>query len=274
MNNLLSPSDSDHGTRIPVLMYHEVTDIAEGRRKTRHMHPCYSLSTQQFENQMEYLSQNDYKTISLQSLFNKDYTNDKSVVITFDDGFIGNYKNALPILNKYNFSATIFAIVQKISTESYLNWEQLKELKDNGISIQSHTMSHRPLGQLNDEEVYFELSESKKIIEDKLGQSVKYVSLPHGSFKKNLIDIARELGYCGICSSNIEYVRPMDIKFTVGRIPIKNKCKIGDFEKIISENRLRIFNCMLVECAKRGLSRMIGLNNYRIIYRCIFRLKL
>jgi peptidoglycan/xylan/chitin deacetylase (PgdA/CDA1 family) len=274
MLRFISQEDNRPGERIPVLMYHELSDKRDINEKTRIIHPWYSLLVPQFEAQMEYLFQNKFKALSLSSLFNKDYDHEKGVVITFDDGLIGNYKYALPILEKYNFSATIFAIIRQISSERYMNWEQLRELSNNGISIQSHTMTHRPLGQLTDEEVFYELSVSKNVLEDKIGQSVDYVSLPHGSFHKNLINIAKEIGYSGICSSAFEYAMPMDIQFTVGRIPIKNRYRIEEFGQIVTKNRGRIFKYKLRSFTTNKLSKILGLNNYRKINRFIFRIQL
>jgi peptidoglycan/xylan/chitin deacetylase (PgdA/CDA1 family) len=260
--------------RIPVLMYHEVSDVPQKKMKYRHMHPSYSLSVSQFADQMEYLFKNDYKSLSLNSLFNRDCRPEKTVVITFDDGFSGNFEYAFPILNKYNYSATVFVIVQQISSEKYMNWYQLKELSHNGISIQSHTMTHRPLGQLHDNEVYYELSESKKIIEDKIGCQVKYLSLPHGSCHHKLIHIAREVGYSGICGSTFEYVNLHKIQFIIGRIPIKKKYRMNAFKQIICEHRFRILKYRLFELSTRSLCKMIGLNNYRKVYRFIFHIKI
>ena len=274
MQKFLFKKENRYKKRIPVLMYHEVSEIPESKMEVRRMHPTYSLSVQQFEEQMEYLFKNNYKSISLSSLFNKENSYEKGVVITFDDGFVGNYKYALPVLKKYNFTATIFIIVSQVSSEGYLNWQQLSELSRNGISIQSHTMTHQPTGQLTDEELFYELSESKKIIEDKLGQAINFVSLPHGSFHKNLVNIAREIGYSGICSSTFEYVRPKEIQYTAGRIPIKSRHRIEDFRQIVSENKMRIFKYKLFLFITNGLVKIIGLNNYRKIYRFIFRIKL
>jgi len=274
MHRLLFNRENRHTKGIPVLMYHDVSETPEKNKKIRHLHPSYSLSVEQFEEQMEYLFQNNYKSLSLSSLFNNDFNDEKGVVITFDDGLIGNYKYALPILRKYNFAATIFVIVGRLASEMYLNWEQLGELSCNGISIQSHTMTHRPLEELSDEEVFHELSESKKILEEKLGQFVNYISLPHGSFHKNLVNIAKAIGYSGIFSSTFEYVKPGDIKFTVGRIPIKNGHRIEEFKQIISENKMMVLKYKLFLLMTTSLCKMLGLNNYRKIYRFIFRIKL
>ena len=254
-------------------MYHEVSVSDESEKLTRRVHPGYFLSVEQFEKQMEFLAQNKYRSLSLNSLFNDEFPDEKRVVITFDDGFIGNFHYAYPILKKYSLTATIFVVVNQISAANYLNWVQLLELSSEGISIQSHTMTHRPLEDLSAEEVFYELSASKRIIEEKLSQDVNYLSLPHGSMHPQLFRIARELGYLGICSSKFGYVNPARIQFTVGRIPVKRSHQLKEFEKLISKNKFLILKYKLFLLMTNSLSSILGLKNYARIYRFIFRIK-
>ena len=260
-------------SRIPVLMYHEVSVSDESEKPIRRVHPGYFISVEQFEKQMEFLSNHNYRSLSLKSLFNDEFPAEKRVVITFDDGFIGNFQYAYPILKKYGLTATIFVVVNQISAANYLNWDQLLELNRNGISIQSHTMTHRPLQDLSVEEVFQELSSSKRIIQEKLGQEVNFLSLPHGSSHPQLFRIARELGYSGICSSKFGFVNPARIQFTVGRIPVKSSNQLKEFHKLISKNKLSILKYRLFLLLTNSISNILGLKNYARIYRLIFRIK-
>jgi peptidoglycan/xylan/chitin deacetylase (PgdA/CDA1 family) len=169
--------------------------------------------------------------------------------------------------------ATIFVVVNQISTANYLNWDQLLELSRNGISIQSHTLTHRPLEDLSTEEVFYELSASKRILEEKLDNKVNFLSLPHGSFHPQLFRIARELGYTGICSSRFGYVNPTQIQFTVGRIPVKRGHQLKEFEKLVSQNKLFVGKYSLFLLMTHSISNILGLKNYARIYRFIFHIK-
>ena len=273
MHKHLIKINNKHKNRIPVLMYHEVSEIPERKKEIRNIHPCYSLQVRQFQEQIEYLFRNNYKSLSLSSLFKKNYNFEKGVVITFDDGLIGNYEFAFPVLRKCDFTATIFIIVNRVSSEGYMNWEQLSELSKNGISIQSHTMTHQPLEQLTDEEVYYELSESKRIIEEKLGTSVNYLGLPHGSMNNNIVPIAKEIGYLGICSSTIKFADSINHSFVIGRIPIKERHGIKTFKRIIFQNNIMILKFKLAALLTNSLRNIMGLDNYRKFYRFIFRIK-
>ena len=100
--------------RIPVLMYHEVTNIPERPKKIRRIDPQYSIISQKFEEQMLYLFEHGYETISPDTLTHHQKDSNQKCVITFDDGLIGNFTTAYPILSKYQFKATIFVFVEDI----------------------------------------------------------------------------------------------------------------------------------------------------------------
>ena len=112
-------------------------------------------------------------------------TNAKAVVITFDDGYADFYRYAFPILSEYGFSATVFVITglmkpQRMSFKGTecLTLSEVRELHSQGISIGSHTVSHRDLRLLKQDEVENELSGSKKSLEDALGAPVKSFAYP------------------------------------------------------------------------------------------------
>ncbi|MCL1900064.1 MAG: polysaccharide deacetylase family protein, partial [Promicromonosporaceae bacterium] len=86
--------------------------------------PYLYVSSEKFERDMIYLKDNGYNTIFPEEMFGAD---EKSVVITFDDGYEDNYKNAFPILKDHGIKATIFLISNKIGEENMLNKEQIRE---------------------------------------------------------------------------------------------------------------------------------------------------
>jgi peptidoglycan/xylan/chitin deacetylase (PgdA/CDA1 family) len=155
---------------------------------------------QQFKQQMKYIKDNGYATITLDELSKFMLENkpipQKSVVITFDDGYVDNYQYAYPILKEFNLKATVFVISKTIDKrKGYMTSNQLKELQSNGIDIQSHTLDHEELTTLSYEKQLTTLKESKKILENLLGKKVNYIAYPYAKYNDNTIKAAKDAGY-------------------------------------------------------------------------------
>jgi len=186
-----SHSKSEKESSIPIFMYHSISENEKG---------LFKVPEDNFYKQMKYLKDNGYNTLSLDELYDHLTNNipflDKSVVITFDDGYSDNYKNAYPILKEFGLRATIFTITDYIEGSSYfMNSDQLKEVALNGIDIESHTTNHSKLDKLSKEDRARNLRESKNTIEKLLDKEVKYIAYPFGKYNKEVIEDLKEEGY-------------------------------------------------------------------------------
>lgn len=114
------------------------------------------------------------------------------IVCTFDDGYEGLFHNALPIMRKYNFTATVYVCTDYFGQYNDWNYkdktrrihmsvEELKTLQNYGWEIGSHGVSHQSLLRLNDEEVEYQLSKSKEILENHFGKVSTY-AYPYGDY--------------------------------------------------------------------------------------------
>jgi len=260
--------------KIPVLMYHEVSrEIAE--TESYKMVPLYNISERQFEDQIRALSEDGYR-----SVFFEDVTGlppkGKYVILTFDDGLIGNVRVALPILKKYDFKAVFFIAVGLIGSSGYMDWADLLELRDSGMSVQSHAMSHRSLQTLSDSEVAHEMQQSKSVLENGLARKVTALSFPHGSYDMDIIKSASEAGYEFLCTS--EFVRNFSTLFgarpvVLGRVAVTTKVDLARFLKLVEYDRISFLNVRLAKGAKNLFKRIVGINNYRRLYRLFFNIK-
>ena len=119
----------------------------------------------------------------------------RQVKIQFDDGFKGVY-NCIDFINKNKIPIEIFIVTSWIGKEGYLSVKEIKELqKSNLIRFSSHTHTHPNLGEINDDEIRYELNKSKQVLESITGEEVKSLCFPKGSFSNSVIQIAKELGY-------------------------------------------------------------------------------
>jgi peptidoglycan/xylan/chitin deacetylase (PgdA/CDA1 family) len=253
--------------KIPILMYHSVSDVPERDKKVRNTNSAYSLSIKQFREQMEYIHKNGYKTLHLdQLLAENSQVPEKSLVITFDDGWAYNYTNVFPRLKEYGLTATIFVVTGFVGQANYMDWNELREMSDAGISIQSHTASHKPLAQLSKKEVEYELETSKKTIEDALGKEVNCLSLPHGVFNDKVLKIAEEIGYQAVCTSEPGFSHEYKNLPVMKRINISNQFQIDTFEKILERNEAVIRPMLLAKKVKNLAKKIVGYDLYRRVF--------
>jgi peptidoglycan/xylan/chitin deacetylase (PgdA/CDA1 family) len=200
---------------VPVLVYH---------RFSKKSPDAMTVSESAFEEQMKFLKENDYHVITLDQLMDfLDFSRqipEKSVVITFDDGWRSVYRIAFPILEKYNFPATLFISTDFIGSQNALSWQQIGKLTEGGFDIQCHTKTHRNLARLEKTESfeeYFknlkrEISIPPKVIKEKLGKTCRYLAYPYGETNSLVIALLKKHGYRGAltlrCEGNPFFVHP------------------------------------------------------------------
>ncbi len=196
---------------IPILTYHGVTSDTVPPSLA-----SYTLSENQFEAQMRFLSEHGYSCMDLKDLFRPSGTEKarlkKSFILTFDDGFENFYTRAYPILRKYGFAATVFLITDLVGRGGnhdfemgipILSWEQVKSLRAEGFSFGSHTCSHARLTGLSQEQVRHELVASKECLMAELGQDDLLISYPYGESNSSIRKIAIEAGYLAAFGVNM-----------------------------------------------------------------------
>jgi peptidoglycan/xylan/chitin deacetylase (PgdA/CDA1 family) len=180
------------------------------------IHPTNTFSTKpaDFLQQMQYLA-NEFNVLSLPQ-FHKlrldcEKLPDKTVIVTFDDGYENNYQYAFPILAKYRLPATIFlttAFIDKnydITQEHIayrglppLTWENIIEMKKSGLSFGAHTHTHPILTNTTLEKAEQEIALSKKIIEERLTEPIKMFAYTLGqrnTFNNSIKALLRQHGF-------------------------------------------------------------------------------
>ena len=192
--------------QVPILVYHSIGPVQNKKGlqlKETKTQAHYRVNTEMFEKQMKYFSDNGYHPISFATYVNslKDDTKlpEKTVVLTFDDGWKTQYKYAVPILEKYNFTATFFIVTSYINGNynAYMNWDNLKDLVAHNFDIESHTENHLILTKINSQKLITELTDSKKTLEDKLAIKVIALAYPNYVQNQNVRDVVKSSGYIG-----------------------------------------------------------------------------
>lgn len=209
--------------RVMVLEYHCVSDNIFGLKGL-------FVSPQNFESQMQFLKDNGYTVITFDQLDNFEYIS-KPVIITFDDGYENNYKEAYPILKKYGYKATIFMCANFIDKSSMLKSSQIKEMSDL-INFQSHTLSHPDLTSLNSNQIHNELAKSKEVLEELTNSKVNVFAYPMGSKNQTVVEITKK--YYKYAVNNMGGVYFGNNDYEIERVYISRSTDMKTFEQKIS----------------------------------------
>ena len=120
----------------------------------------------------------------------------KAAIITFDDGMVSQYTYAKPILDKYTFKATFYIICNSVDKENRMNWNNIQTFEEEGHEIGCHSMNHKRLSKLSEEEIKYEIIESKRCLQEN-GFNVTSFSFPYndGDNNKNILKIITENYY-------------------------------------------------------------------------------
>lgn len=188
-----------------------------------------------FEEHMQYLASHGYKTVGLDCFHNITDPNQKSVVITFDDGYLDFYENAFPILKKYGATATMFLPTsfirdsrKEFKQRPCLTWQEVRELSENGITFGSHSHTHSKLDELSSEDLEKELRKSKEEIQNRLGLPVDSFCYPFAFpetkkyFVQQLKNTLTRLGYRTCFTTRIGLNPPEADPLILKRIPINS----------------------------------------------------
>lgn len=239
-----------------ILMYHMVSSHKKNAKFNG-----LRVEPIEFEKQIKYLVENNWTFFTMSQLIEKkDNLPNKSIAITFDDGYEDNFTNAFPILKKYNAKATIYIVVDRhdrewsskrkeknssgeLKNEPKLLDDQIVKLIDSGlIEIGSHTITHDNLPTLSIEDKKVEISDSKRHIEEKFKIKCNSFCYPFGLYDKEDVKIVKESGYTNatVTKKGIDDLSKLDL-FELKRITVSGKDNMIAF-KIKLKRGLRGLN--------------------------------
>jgi peptidoglycan/xylan/chitin deacetylase (PgdA/CDA1 family) len=227
-----SPAAGRPELDVPILIYHHVApDLPTDPDQA-----SISVTTSALSDQLAWLAENGYTSITVAELYNAFYYDlplpAKPVVLVFDDGYSEVYQLAFPLLKQHGFGATIATITGAVDHPSYLAWDQIREMSDSGIEFVSHSVTHGNLAAMSREEMQKELGDSRRTLEEKLARPMQFFVYPYGepfvygsdAARQLVLDVLRETGYLGALttSSGPPYisVQKADAPYQLHRIPV------------------------------------------------------
>lgn len=201
----MSANHSVLHSEVPILAFHKVDPGFEWG-VTR-------VTPRQFRSVLQVLKDRNYQTVSVHDALDpKINLPENPIVITFDDSYASVFEYAFPILQEFQYTATVFVITGFAGEWNrwdvnlgglkfrHLSWEQISKMSEAGIEIGSHTVHHPDLTRVSYKILENEVSLSKAHLEDTLGKKIDLISFPFGRYNNDVVSVCQAAGYkhgCG-----------------------------------------------------------------------------
>jgi len=237
-----------------ILNYHA---IGAKNCELHQVDPIYSLNTMQFRRQLDCLKELAIKVLTIDEIVNDSSSDELVVCLTFDDGHKSDYDVVLPILNEYNYKATFFPTLLNFNKDQK-ELEKYKTFINLGHCIGSHGVNHKYLSLLKTTEQYQELIVSKAILEAKIDDKIKYFALPGGKYNRKTIELAKQVGYEHILSTDFGLVNSNHLSFVLNRWSIKKKTTLKEFENVLMQKKVSTKKKQFENGIKRTIAKILG----------------
>ncbi len=231
---------------VPVLMYHHILKRSESGKYSNNNIVTF---LEDFEKQMAWLHNEGYQTISPNQLeawlLEDGALPQKSVMITFDDGYLSNFVYARPILQQYGFCATIFSVTEKIA-DTREDFTPTRIQMADGDSMQEgsdvfyyashthnlHTLSNNRSGLVNADNatVRKDLTESLAALEDYPSAALSVFSYPYGNYSDRVVDILKEKGIRIAFTARAGKLTKSSNPYALPRYPVSSAVSFSRFQ--------------------------------------------
>lgn len=194
--------------RTAILMYHAFDANQENASR-------FVVPVECFAEQLEWLKRNEYNVIRLRDylcgLEQGQLPPARTVILTFDDGYLDQWTHAVPLLQQGRMPATFFIVSGKVSAvqdwdeselrgRTLMDWHALKTLARHGMEIGAHTRTHPHLTEIANEHALQELDGSRADLEQALGISVQVAAYPYGEQNTAIQALAQASGFIASCT--------------------------------------------------------------------------
>jgi peptidoglycan/xylan/chitin deacetylase (PgdA/CDA1 family) len=238
-------------TIIPILLYHSVNGTSEPRFKKWTIHPA------SFAAHMQYLHDQHYTPLTvtqwLQLMLDQHgRLPERPIVISFDDGYTDFLVNAVPILQRYEFGATLYVVTKYVGQSSawlhgqgagdrsMLTWAQLAEVSAAGIECGAHSHTHVQLDTVPLPEAREEIVRSKSEMEQHLNRPVETFAYPFGYHNVAVRELVQDAGFTSACAVKHALSTVDDDRFALSRIIIVADTSVDRFTDLLAGRNLRV----------------------------------
>jgi peptidoglycan/xylan/chitin deacetylase (PgdA/CDA1 family) len=191
-----------------------------------------------FAREMKWLSQHGYHGVTLRSVF--DYWRrgyalpPRPVVISFDDGYLSQHRNARPTLRKLHWPGVLNLKVGNLNSDDAFPPWRVRELIAAGWEIDAHTINHVDLTAVDDEQLWHEIQGSRLALRRRFHIPVDFFCYPSGRYNAHVIATVRRAGYLGATTTNYGLARPAR-PYELRRIRISRSDGLAGFARKLQD---------------------------------------
>jgi peptidoglycan/xylan/chitin deacetylase (PgdA/CDA1 family) len=225
---------------VPILMYHYVSPLPPNADNIR---IGLTLDPTIFRQHIQYLYDEGYTGISLyemnDALENGTTLAPKSIILTFDDGYIDHYTTVFPILQEFGFTGTFFIVTAFIDNNlpGYMNWQQITEMANAGMSLEAHTKNHADLRNRDYDFLVYEIMGSFESIEAHTGIESRMFAYPVGHYDDTTLIVLDSTPALGAVTTQIGLYHTTDNYLEIPRMRINNDTTVSGLAYLLNYGR-------------------------------------
>lgn len=212
----------------PILMYHRVDPARAADPLSREL----TVSPAQFSSQLAYLKMRGIAAISVAELERRLQLREDvrhTVVLTFDDGYADQYTYALPILRKYDDSATFYIVTGELGRPRHLTWPLVERLAQMRMDIAAHGVAHDDLSAMPVEQQAYQIDTSVSALRTRLHEPIDSYAYPSGRFNRITLRLLQLAGIPLAVTTDPVYVLPPQSALEVARLRVRGDWTLRDF---------------------------------------------
>jgi peptidoglycan/xylan/chitin deacetylase (PgdA/CDA1 family) len=235
----LAPPVPDGVARIadvPILMYHYISASPSVGDRIRY---GLSVPPEMFEAQLRLLQDNGFTTVTLREVYEYLASGtplpENPIVLTFDDGYVDNYTNAFPLLQKYGMIGTFFVLTGPADDgePTYLTWDMIQEMSNAGMDIQLHSREHLDMRNRPHDWLVFQIIGGRQSIEGHTGKPVIFMAYPSGKYDANVQRFLRDTNFWAAVTTASGSRHLLQDALIWDRVRISGQLRLQDFARLL-----------------------------------------